>query len=295
MSGRLALRLVGKSSLATEAVSLAALMAHLRRRGELDGCIVVPVDAHQEVFGDTRGDTGVRRCDVILVRTTARTMRMECVEVKSRRAAALPAALVDDIVDQLDATVTMLHDTFFRADPPRIDAELQRARLGGILRHHADRALAMGLLDDRRRGEVERMIEKVEDGALVPEIDRRGYVGEPRRQGRFPGRAPRGADRRPDGGRSGGGRVLLPADRGRPTARLGVGVDRRRAHRGHHGAACAARSHSASTRTPPTAFAKAASRRTDGRPGEAGLHRTNPLSRGRSSRRRRSRPSSWRR
>ncbi|HEY0812745.1 MAG TPA: DUF87 domain-containing protein [Pseudonocardia sp.] len=176
VSGRLALRLVGRSSLATEAVSLAALMAHLRGRGELDGCLVVPVDAHQEVFGDSRGDAAVRRCDVILIRTTARTMRMECVEVKSRRAAALPAALVDDIVDQLDATVTMLHDTFFRADPPRIDAELQRARLGGILRHHADRALAMGLLDDRRRGEVERMIEKVEDGALVPEIGRRGYV-----------------------------------------------------------------------------------------------------------------------
>ncbi len=176
VSGRLALRLVGQSSLATEAVSLAALVAHLRRRGELDGTVVIPVDAHQEVFGDTRGDTGMRRCDLILVRTTARTLRLECVEVKSRRAAALPAALVDDVVDQLDATVQMLHDTFFRTDPPRIDAELQRARLGGILRHHADRALAMDLLDDRRRAEVERMIEKVEDGALVPEIGRRGYV-----------------------------------------------------------------------------------------------------------------------
>jgi hypothetical protein len=78
VSGRLAMRLVGRSTLATEAVSLAALVAHLRRRGELDGCLVVPVDAHQEVFGDTRGDAGVRRCDVILVRTTARTLRMEC-------------------------------------------------------------------------------------------------------------------------------------------------------------------------------------------------------------------------
>lgn len=176
VSGRLALRLVGRSTLAAEAVSLAALIAHLRRRGELDGCLVVPVDAHQEVFGDVRGDSGVRRCDLIIVRTTARTMRMDCIEVKSRRAAALPAALVDDVVDQLDATVAMLYDTFFRTDPPRIDAELQSARLGGILRYHADRALAMGLLDPRRRGEVERMIEKVEDGALVPEIGRRGYV-----------------------------------------------------------------------------------------------------------------------
>ena len=43
--------------LATEAVSLAALIAHLRRRGELDGCFVVPVDAHQEVFGTTGAAT----------------------------------------------------------------------------------------------------------------------------------------------------------------------------------------------------------------------------------------------
>ncbi|MHA6618551.1 helicase HerA domain-containing protein [Pseudonocardia sp. DLS-67] len=177
VSGRLALRLVARSSLATEAVGLAVLMGHLRRRGELDGTIVVPVDEHQEVFGDTHaGDVGVRRCDVLLVRTTARTLRIDCVEAKTRRATALPMALVDDIVDQLDATVEMLHTTFFRTDPPRIDAELQRARLGGILRHHADRALAMGLLDERRRTDVERLVERIEDGALVPEIARRGYV-----------------------------------------------------------------------------------------------------------------------
>ena len=215
VSGRLALRLVARSSLATEAVGLAVLMAHLRQRGDLDGTIVVPVDAHQEVFGDSRaGEAGVRRCDVLLVRTTARTLRMECIEVKTRRAAALPMALVDDIVDQLDATVGMLHDTFFRTDPPRIDAELQRARLGGILRYHADRALAMELLDERRRNDVERLVERIEDGVLVPEIGRRGYVvslgdraglpsehrgvrdrrplrGRSRRR-RFPGQPPRG-------------------------------------------------------------------------------------------------------
>ncbi|GAA1276096.1 hypothetical protein GCM10009609_43870 [Pseudonocardia aurantiaca] len=176
VSGRLALRLIGRTSLATEAVSLAALMAHLRRRGELDGAVVVPVDAHQEVFGSSGAEAAVRRCDLVLVRTTARTMRLDCIEVKSRRASTIPAALVDEMVEQLDSTVTMLRDTFFRLDPPRIDAELQRARLGGILRHHADRALAMGLLDDQKRADFEKLVERVEDGALVPEIGRRGYV-----------------------------------------------------------------------------------------------------------------------
>ena len=176
VSGRLALRLIGRSNLATEAVSLAALIAHLRQQGELEGTVVVPVDAHMDVFGESGADAGVRRCDVIFVRSTARTLRLECVEVKSRKAAALPEALLDDIVEQLDSTVGMLRDTFFRMDPPRIDAELQRARLSGILRHHADRALAMGLIDPPRRSEIERLFERVEDGALVPEIGRHGYV-----------------------------------------------------------------------------------------------------------------------
>ena len=70
----------------------------------------------------------------------------------------------------------MLRDTFFRVDPPRIDAELQRPGSAGILRHHADRALAMGLLDNRKRAEFERLVERVEDGALVPDMGRRGYV-----------------------------------------------------------------------------------------------------------------------
>ncbi len=176
VSGRLALRLVGKSSLATEAVSLAALVAYLRHHGELDGTIIVPVDAHQEMFGEPDESAGARRCDLILVRATSRSLRMECVEVKSRKAAALPAALVDDIVEQIDSTRSMLLDTFFRADPPRIDAQLQRARLVGVLRHHADRAMATGLLDTRRRADAERMFEKVEEGSLVPEIGRKGYV-----------------------------------------------------------------------------------------------------------------------
>lgn len=176
VSGRLALRLIGRTSLATEAVSLAAVVAHLRRRGGLDGAVVVPVDAHQEVFGATAPSAMGRRCDVLIVRTTSRTMRVECIEVKARKAATLPAALVEEIVEQLDATTAMLNETFFRADPPRIDAELQLARLGGMLRHHADRALVTGLLDVAKRAEFERLVERVEDGVLVPEISRRGYV-----------------------------------------------------------------------------------------------------------------------
>ena len=51
VSGRLALRLLRDTSQSVEAVSLAALMAHLDVRGQLKDRIVVPVDAHPEIFG----------------------------------------------------------------------------------------------------------------------------------------------------------------------------------------------------------------------------------------------------
>ena len=56
VSGRLALRLLRDTTLAVEAVSLAAVMAHLERRDQFDGRIVVPVDAHPEIFGVRAGD-----------------------------------------------------------------------------------------------------------------------------------------------------------------------------------------------------------------------------------------------
>ena len=64
-----------------EAVSLAALIGHLTARGELENTIVVPVDAHPEIFGPAAHDEGVaRRCDLLLVRVGQRSFKIECVE-----------------------------------------------------------------------------------------------------------------------------------------------------------------------------------------------------------------------
>ena len=62
-----------------------------------------------------------RRCDMLLVRVTQRSLRIECVEVKGRRAAQFPDALADDIVDQLEHTERVLLRQFFASEPPRID------------------------------------------------------------------------------------------------------------------------------------------------------------------------------
>ncbi|KQT01271.1 helicase HerA domain-containing protein [Cellulomonas sp. Leaf395] len=184
VSGRLALRLLGNTSLAREAVSLAALVAHLRRRGKLENVIIVPVDAHPEIFGVAArtGDASARRCDLLLVRVTNKSLKIECVEVKSRRDAALPDALADRIVEQLDATRDLLVDRFFRTDPPRLDATLQRARLAGVLSYYAQRSALNGLIDAERLTEIERYLDRLEDraeledGKVNVEITRQGYV-----------------------------------------------------------------------------------------------------------------------
>ena len=145
-------------------------------KGRLDGLIVVPVDAHPEIFGPAaRDEEGrARRCDLLLVRVGQRSFKIECVEVKSRQEARLPEALAERIVEQVTDTRRLLESRFFASDPPRIDAELQRARLASVLHYYADRSRGHGLIGEDKIEEIHRYI----DARIVesPEITMRGYV-----------------------------------------------------------------------------------------------------------------------
>jgi DNA phosphorothioation-dependent restriction protein DptH len=177
VSGRLILRLQSSEGFARESVSLAALIAHLRMRGELEGAIVVPVDSHQEIFGRfAPGNEAGRRCDMLIVKITQRKLSIQCVEVKSRQYSALPLGLADDIVDQLMNTRALLEERFFATDPPRVDAPLQRAQLAGLLHYYADRAVTSRILDAGKVADTHRNIDRIIEGGLEPEISLRGYV-----------------------------------------------------------------------------------------------------------------------
>lgn len=178
VSGRLALRLIGDTSRAREAVSLAAVISHLRETGELDGQIVIPVDAHNEIFGAAVRDEndGTRRCDLLLVKVGQRSFKIECVEVKSRQEARLPQALADIILDQLADTRRLLESRFFASDPPRVDGELQRARLASLLHYYADRSAAHGLIDEGKLPDIHRYIDRIEETGERADITLRGFV-----------------------------------------------------------------------------------------------------------------------
>lgn len=177
VSGRLALRLLENSNHAREAVSLAAVVTHLKDKGDLDGLIVVPVDAHPEIFGVAARDEGAaRRCDLLLVRVGQRSFKIECVEVKSRKDARLPQQLADHIVDQLQDTKRLLESRFFATDPPRIDVKLQLARLASVLHYYADRSVVHQIIPEDKAADIHRYIDRVTEEQTPAEISMRGYV-----------------------------------------------------------------------------------------------------------------------
>ncbi len=177
VSGRLILRLQSSEGFARESVSLAALVSHLRGQNKLDGAIIVPVDSHQEIFGrNAPGNETGRRCDMLIVRLTQRKFSIQCVEVKSRRSAALPTELADSIADQLEATRDLLEQRYFASDPPRIDVALQRAQLAGLLHYYADRAVTNGLIPVDRVALTHKHIDSLVEGGVDVEITMHGYV-----------------------------------------------------------------------------------------------------------------------
>jgi DNA phosphorothioation-dependent restriction protein DptH len=188
VSGRLALRLLSNSTRAREAVSLAALMSHLKLRGKLDGQIVIPVDSHPEIFGQTlRGiDDGARRCDLLLIRVTSKSFRIECIEVKSRQFAALPNVLADRIVEQLQDTEDLIRSRFYSVDPQRVDEQLQRATFCSLLHYYADRSSQNGMIDPEDLPQLHKNIERLEETGNSPEIVLSGYVIAIQDEGGFP-------------------------------------------------------------------------------------------------------------
>ena len=178
VSGRLALRLISDNTQAKETVGIAATIAHLRSRGKLDGSIIFPIDSHQEVFGASakQEGEGPRRCDFLIIRMTSRRIQIQCVEVKHRQFAQLAVADADRIVDQLNDTEQVLSARFFSVDPPRVDAQLQRAKFAALLHYYADRAHMRGLLTDEQLEENHRNIDAFEAKSLPVEITKQGYV-----------------------------------------------------------------------------------------------------------------------
>ena len=149
VSGRLALQALEPHTGGAAAVSLAAVMAWLQTKHRLEGSVLIPVDAHLDLFSPSSAGSiapGQQRCDLVLFSLRRGIVDTVFVEVKWRRG---PLGNIDDLVEQMrgqmQATGQYVATRFFDRD--RVDAALQRAYLANVLRFYCARAQRYGLLN----------------------------------------------------------------------------------------------------------------------------------------------------
>jgi DNA phosphorothioation-dependent restriction protein DptH len=177
ISGRLAMRLLNENSLATEAVGLCATIGYLDENSELEQTIIIPVDAHQELFGLNRHDPDVenKRCDLILVRLLGESYELELLEVKARKGRAI-ADLPRVIQNQLDNTEGLLRRLLFDEGTQRIDRDLQWSRWASLLHFYADRSVMQGNFSYDASINIHARIQKLCDSKVTPRIGKSGYI-----------------------------------------------------------------------------------------------------------------------
>ena len=179
ISGRLVLRLYKPNSLAREAVGLAAVMTFLEKNNALENTIIIPLDAHPEIFAPSRRDFGENalRCDLMLVRVTKRSFKVELVEVKARKSLNKPdGALNAHIEDQLKETERFLRSRVLPMDDSRIDSELQWVRTVSLLHFYAERAAYAGRIQKDNLADIHAAISRLGENPQEPKFTLTGYV-----------------------------------------------------------------------------------------------------------------------
>jgi len=189
ISGRLALRLIGDEKRAKEAIALAVVTEYMRVRGELENMILIPLDAHIDLFQPRSGKivAGVKtpaygeRCDLIAVDISRRTFRCRFIEVKYRQnEMEMPTQeLLDRIVDQIEHTEETFRQHFFPSTT-RLDRSLYRCQFASLLRFYLNRAKRHGwITSEEAYEELLQNIGRLEGS--YPEIQAKGvgYIVSP--------------------------------------------------------------------------------------------------------------------
>jgi hypothetical protein len=186
VSGRLALRMIHDNTRAREAAGLGAVVAWLKSTGELRNSVLLPVDAHPEIFSVAQmrgrraeggGDSGtLSRCDLVQIRLRSNRMDVCFIEVKARSGVTGQGDLADRMSDQMEATERRFRELFFNpAD--RIDHVLQRSKLAAILRFYTRRAARYGFFaDPNDTQETLRLVGKLESGVSQMKATYRGFI-----------------------------------------------------------------------------------------------------------------------
>ena len=189
LSGRLALKLVSSPTARAEALGLALARMFLEYQGALDNQIVVPLDAHLDLFhaaksqAEAIGDeVTVRRTDLALfdLDLANRTITCNLVEVKcyaQKLGLSGYNHLKQQMIEQLNQSehVIQLHFDPRRVTPDRPDRLLKTREFSILLEFYLERGLRYGLMEPTAGEEARTFLDLLEEGYVL-RFSRSGLV-----------------------------------------------------------------------------------------------------------------------
>lgn len=178
LSGRLALKLISAPSQRAEALGLALSRMYLEHQGAFHSQVVVPLDAHLELYRSLKkvadelgNDVSFKRTDLALFDLDAARGVVTCrlVEVKCYSAVgdlAAYAALKDGIAEQVAQSQEVLSVHFDPSRNPtdRADRLMKTRELVTLLEFYLDRGTRYGILDDLAADEGRYLLRSLEQG-----------------------------------------------------------------------------------------------------------------------------------
>jgi len=181
LSGRVALKLISAPTRQQEAFGLALARLFLLYQGALTDQLILPLDAHLDLFrtvkhaSDELGEAvTLQRTDLALfdLNAATRTIRCNLVEVKCRSQVGGPGAyaqLKEEIAAQIMQSEDVLRRHFDpqRRQPDRPDRLLKTRELVTLLEFYLGRSQRYGLLQDTVAAGILRLLSALEDGYMV--------------------------------------------------------------------------------------------------------------------------------
>jgi len=181
LSGRLALKLLSTSGQAEEALGLALARLFLEQYELLSGCVVIPLDAHIDLFTSHKDSTDIdsnevslQRGDLLLVsfNPEERLLEFNIVEVKCRQdlgSLGNYLALKEAMHEQLSSTEATLRYHFDPglSIPDRLDRPIKTRELAGLLDFYRERALRYGSISSEAALDFANFIASLDSGYHV--------------------------------------------------------------------------------------------------------------------------------
>ncbi|MFA0223247.1 ATP-binding protein, partial [Vibrio splendidus] len=178
LSGRLALKLASNSASKSEALGLALSKMYLEYQGVFNDQIVVPLDAHLELYaelqkadGELGSEISFKRTDLVLfdLDASSRTIRCNLVEVKCYSEVgdlSKYESLKKSIATQISESERVLqrHFDLTRTSPDRPDRLVKTQKLCVLLEHYLKRSERFGLLSPEIVEEAKFLIRTLEQG-----------------------------------------------------------------------------------------------------------------------------------